>query len=267
MTSDGLAKDEGHHGSEGLPAIEAADTLAATLSGTGVLDGLNWRLRTSVRRRTIGLTIERDASVTIAVPIGSELGQLVPVLRARRPWMLRRAGERARRLGEHPAKQIVSGEDFPYLGRNQRLLIVPEQAVSVRRIVGRLCLPAMPARDGARAVIDWYTRTASAWMGPRVESWGGRVGVSPRVTHICDLGRRWGMARPDREVALHWALFQLRPTLVDYVLVHELVHLAEPRHGAAFWHRLDRVLPDYEERRERLDEAGRHVWLGDIEKE
>ncbi len=104
-------------------------------------------------------------------------------------------------------------------------------------------------------------------MSPRIESWAGRVGVSPTGARICDLGRRWGMAKPDGEVVLHWALFQLRPTLVDYVLVHELVHLAERRHGAAFWHRLDRVLPDYGERRECLAEAGRRVWLGDIEQE
>jgi hypothetical protein len=267
MTSDPIAKDEGCHGSERLPVLEHPDTLAATLGDTGVLDGLTWRLRISVRRRTVGLTIERDASVTVAVPAGSELSQLVPVLRARRPWMLRRTAERAQRLGEHPAKQIVSGENFPYLGRNQRLLIVPDQAASVRRMGGRLCLPAMPARDGARAIVDWYTHAASAWMGPRIDSWAGRIGVSPTGTHICDLGQRWGMAEADGQVVLHWALFQLRPTLVDYVLVHELVHLAEPRHGAVFWHRMDRVLPDYEERRERLAEAGRRVWLGDVEQE
>jgi predicted metal-dependent hydrolase len=267
MTSDQVAEGDGCYGSGRLAVTEAADTLAANLGDTGVLDGLSWRLRISVRRRTVGLTIERDASVTIAVPAGSELGQLVPVLRARRPWIIRRTAERAQKLGEHPAKQIVSGEDFPYLGRNQRLLILPEQAVSVRRMGGRLCLPAMPARDGARAIVDWYTRAARAWMGPRIESWAGRVGVSPTGAHICDLGRRWGMAKSDGEVVLHWALFQLRPTLVDYVLVHELVHLAEPRHDAAFWQRLDLVLPDYEERRKRLAEAGRRVWLGDIEQE
>lgn len=267
MTSDPIAKGEGRHGSERLPILEDPETLAATLGETGVLDGLTWRLRVSARRRTVGLTIEPDASVMIAVPAGSEPGQLVPVLRSRRRWMLRRTAERAQRLGEHPAKQLVSGENFPYLGRNQRLLIVPEQAVTVHCIGGRLRLPAMPALDGAKAIVDWYTRTATAWIGPRMESWAGRVGVLPSGPHIRDLGRRWGMAKPDGQVILHWALFQLRPTLVDYVLVHELVHLAEPRHGAAFWHRLDRVLPDYGERRERLAEAGRRVWLGDVEQE
>ena len=265
MTSEEILKSDGCHGLERPTAREIVDTLAATLSDTGVLDGFTWRLRTSARRRTVGVTIERDATVTVTVPAGSGLGQLVPVLRAKRPWMIRRTAERAQRLGEHPVKQIVTGENFPYLGRSQRLLVRDGQAIPVRRRGGRLCLRAMPAWDGARAIIDWYTRTATAWLDPRISPWAGRVGISPAQVRVSDPGRRWGTAKPDGEVTLHWALFQLRPVLVDYVLVHELVHLAEPRHGPQFWDRLDRTLPGYEERRDRLAEDGRYVWLGDIQ--
>jgi len=89
--------------------------------------------------------------------------------------------------------------------------------------------------------------------------------VSPASVRVRDLGRRWGSAEARGAVALHWALFQLSPTLVDYILVHELVHLAEPHHGKSFWRRVDRALPDYQERRERLADFGRHVWLGDVD--
>jgi predicted metal-dependent hydrolase len=266
MSSEMAVMGDGTRQHGERPSIdEAARALAATLADVGVLEGLTWRLRISTRRRMVGLTIERDASVTVAVPAGIGSGQLLTVLQAKRPWMLRRTAERARQLGEHPAKQIVSGEDFPYLGRNQRLLIVAGQAAPVRREGGRLCLRPMPAHDGARAIINWYTRNGQSWLDPRSRSWAGRIGVSPPSVSIRDLRRRWGMTGVGRQVLLHWALFQLQPAMVDYVLIHELIHLTEPHHGPAFWKRLDRTLPDYQERREHLAELGRQVWLGDIQ--
>ena len=54
----------------------------------------------------------------------------------------------------------------------------------------------------------------------------------------------------------HWRVIRLPPTLVEYVAIHELVHLLEPRHDAAFWTRLGRVLPDYRQRKRQLAEEG-----------
>jgi len=142
------------HDLNGIPADQATGALAAALVSTGLLDGLTWRLCASAKRRTVGLTVERDASLTVAVPMGADLGQLLTVLKDKRAWMVRKAAERSGQLGEHPDKQVVSGENFPYLGRGQRLLVVAEQSVPVRRHGGRLCLRSMPASDGAQALID-----------------------------------------------------------------------------------------------------------------
>ena len=55
---------------------------------------------------------------------------------------------------------------------------------------------------------------------------------------------------------LHWATMLLPPPIVDYILVHELVHLHEPRHSAEFWRRVERVIPDYQSRKHWLAENG-----------
>lgn len=51
-------------------------------------------------------------------------------------------------------------------------------------------------------------------------------------------------------------MIRLPPTLIEYVAAHKLVHLLEPRHDAAFWGRLERVLPDYRQRKRLLAEQG-----------
>ena len=55
---------------------------------------------------------------------------------------------------------------------------------------------------------------------------------------------------------LHWATILLPPSIIDYILVHELVHLHERRHGPEFWRRVERILPDYQSRKRWLAENG-----------
>lgn len=77
-----------------------------------------------------------------------------------------------------------------------------------------------------------------------------------------DLGYRWGSLSGSRRLNIHWATMRLPPSLIDYVLVHELAHLAHPHHTAAFWARVERALPDDERRKSDLATTGASLWLG-----
>jgi predicted metal-dependent hydrolase len=62
----------------------------------------------------------------------------------------------------------------------------------------------------------------------------------------------------------HWATLQLPPTLIDYVLVHELAHLHETNYTPRFWQLVGRVMPDFEQRKDVLTRRGAQLWLGDV---
>ena len=82
---------------------------------------------------------------------------------------------------------------------------------------------------------------------------------------VSDLGYRWGSARPQHRedrINIHWATLQLPPSLIDYVLVHELAHLTEPNHDPAYWNLVERVMPGYENQKANLAAVGKVVWLG-----
>jgi predicted metal-dependent hydrolase len=65
-----------------------------------------------------------------------------------------------------------------------------------------------------------------------------RVGKEPKEVRVRDLGNRWGSCSSEGVRNFHWRTIRLPPTLIEYVAAHELVHLLEPRHDAAFWERL-----------------------------
>ena len=77
----------------------------------------------------------------------------------------------------------------------------------------------------------------------------------PRVV-IADQQKRWGSCNRNGIIRLNWRIIQAPMRLVDYVVVHELVHLRHGGHGRDYWKAVGRVMPDYERRREDLRQRG-----------
>ncbi len=67
-----------------------------------------------------------------------------------------------------------------------------------------------------------------------------------------------------QRINVHWATLQLPPSLIDYVLVHELAHLRETNHTAEFWSTVSRLMPGYELQRTNLAAIGKNIWLGTV---
>lgn len=247
------------------------------------MDGRELRVRISLRRRRLGLTVERDGTLTLHVPDGCGAQRVEEFVRASRAWIddkIRLSGER-RQL--HPVRTLRNGEVHRYLGRDYRLLIVDDQldaaaasvdegpGAVVRLVAGRLRLDGTVAADPKRArkaIADWYSRAGQRWIRGRLQPWAARMDVSEPAVHVRDLGRRWGSYRSgpavDGVISLHWATFQLPIHLVDYVVAHELAHVRVSGHGPAYWRLLGRALPECRQLKEELDELGRRVWMGDL---
>lgn len=226
------------------------------------LDRLAIPLTRGGKSRRAQLTVERDGSLLLraAADVGSD--ELTRFLTTKRDWIYRKLAEKEELQLQPVHKEIVDGEGFSYLGRNYRLKVLDAEVPQVRVDRGRLVLPMSRRRDGGAAVIDWYRRSGLTWLRPRVRDLAARVRVQPDSLEVQDLGFRWGLATADGRVRIHWATLQLQPSLVEYVIAHELVHLREAHHGPAFWQLLERVQPDYAERKARIAAAGREIWLG-----
>ncbi|WP_323958884.1 DUF45 domain-containing protein [Arthrobacter sp. JZ12] len=227
------------------------------------LDGMTVLVeRTSARTRRARLTIERDGGLRLRAARDIENGELLSFLRSKREWIYAKLSEKELLYTDPLSKRLIDGEGFLYLGRNHRLRVVPNGAKEVQLERGRLVLPKDQVDRGHELIIAWYRSRGLKWLRPNVSEWADRLQVEPKRIDVDDLGHKWGSARQDGRVRIHWATLQLRPSLIDYVLAHELAHLQEPHHGPAFWELLSRVMPDYEHRRARLALEGSALWFG-----
>ncbi len=220
---------------------------------------LAFEVRRSARRRAMQITVDRGGELLFTAPTVCPEDVMAAFVREKRMWILTKLAEKEALRTEVPPKQFVSGEGFPYLGRSHRLLVVDAQDVALKLEHGRFKLRRDAVRDGRAELLRWYTAHAEAWLTARVEQWQHRVGVEPAGVHVRELGFRWGSCGRGAKLYFHWRTILLPPRIAEYVVVHELVHLAEAHHTPAFWTRVERALPDYAVKKQWLAERGIEV--------
>ena len=217
-------------------------------------------------RKTIEIVVERDASLTLKAPPNATVERARQFVTAKRSWVYRKLADKDALTGPPVTKQFVEGEGFAYLGRNYRLTLTTDPEVTgVRLEAGRFRLPTAQAHQGAALMRRWYTETGGQWLRRRIQPWAARLGEQQVEAEVRDLGYRWGSARPTegpQHINIHWATLQLPPSLIDYVLVHELAHLHETNHTLSFWSTVARLMPTHETPRATLAIAGKKTWLG-----
>ena len=216
--------------------------------------------RSARRKKTVAVTVDPAGDVLLVAPEHFTTSRLDAVVRRKAAWIV----QRLRHVEAHDpppsAREFVSGESVLYLGRHYRLKVGPLETGDAKLRGGWLHVPA-PAGAGQTAavraaLVAWLRRHAAERLPERVEAWRAKAGVAmPRVV-IADQQKRWGSCDRSGTIRLNWRIIQAPMRLVDYVVVHELVHLRHRGHGRDYWQALGRVMPDYERRREDLRQRG-----------
>lgn len=221
------------------------------------IDDLRFALRWSARRKTVGITVDRDGSLVVSAPEDTPEATVESMVRSRLEWIYTKLAQKEMLLAGRRPKDYLPGSSLSYLGRRYRLrLVEPGQSHGLLRLADGWFELARTQQDSARDhFIRWCIRRGEEWLPRRIERWVSRVGVEPGPVDVRELGYRWGSCGV-RSLNFHWRVMSLPPVLLDYVIVHELAHILEPRHSRAFWAHVARAMPDFADRRARLAQHG-----------
>ena len=241
--------------------MTAVETSAVTWGGTE----LSYTIRRSPRRKkTVAVTVDPTGGILVVAPERVATERLDSIVGRKAEWIVRRI----RRAGAHGAllspREFVSGESVLYLGRHYRLKVNPQDTGSAKLRGGWLHVPAGGGGQGGAeiraevraAVVSWFRRRAAERLPERVEAWHAKAGVPMPHVKLANQQKRWGSCDQAGTIRLNWRIIQAPMRLVDYVVVHELVHLRHRGHGRDYWQAVGRVMPDYERRRRDLRERG-----------
>jgi len=225
------------------------------------------------KRRTIGFSVGPDGLV-VSAPKWTPLYQIDAALAEKSAWVVRKLGETRARHERLQANRIDwrDGASLPFLGQTVRLVLDPSHAfgaVGGALLPGadgdpqlHLALPQTAAPEQIRdAVQAWLMRQAKSLFQERLDHFAPQLQVQWRKLSLSSAGTRWGSARADGSIRLHWRLVHFRLAVIDYVVVHELSHLRVMDHSPRFWDTVRTVVPDYDQLRGQLKDEAIPRWV------
>ena len=221
------------------PSVEQR---AALLSGKHI----TYTLKRSGKRRSIGLRID-DRGLTVSVPLRASEKWLHSVLQDKADWVVEKLdGWQTRK----PAATVwQDGETIDYLGDLLVLRVAQSLFDSPLERRGKeLWIFVADADETAhieKLVSRWYQGEALAIFERRAEHYAQLLNVVPSAIKLSSAKAQWGSCTVDGTVRLNVQLVKLPLRLIDYVVVHELAHLREMNHSAAFWDVVGSVCPTF----------------------
>ena len=225
------------------------------------IDELNIPITRSGRRKSVGISVNRDGSVSVAAPDDCAREQIDEYVKIKTIWIYQKLGQQELiSSNEVPVKEYVDGSSFWYLGRTYRLLVcreMPSEANGAPLFLSgeRFILNESSGQDARECFRRWYVETGRPIVDRLVEQLSNRITVPSKID-IRDIGFRWGSCTKEGKVLISWRSVQLPVDALEYVVAHEMVHLLHRNHDKDFWHQLHKVMPDYRERKSWLAQNG-----------
>lgn len=211
--------------------------------------GVAVQVRRSTRVRRLSLRISRlDGRVTLTAPPHVPQKELRAFLRDRSEWV------RGHLETQPDPVAVRVGVRLPVLGEG--VMIEPAKVRAARRDGGRLLVA--PDRAAAQTMV-WLRETARTRLGAACDGYAAQIGKSYTQLALRDTRSRWGSCSSAGRLMFSWRLVMAPPRIVDYVAAHEVAHLDQMNHSAAFWSVVTRLHPTWETDRAWLREHG--AWL------
>jgi predicted metal-dependent hydrolase len=225
-----------------LVTTPSVEQRAALLAGKHI----TYTLKRSGKRRSIVLRID-DRGLTVSVPLRASEKWLHSVLQDKARWVVEKLD--GWQTCKPAAIRWQDGETIAYLGELLILRVVQGLfATPVHRRGSELWVFVVNGSETAHiehAVSRWYQHEADQFFVRRVAHYAPLLNVVPHAVKLSEAKTQWGSCTAHGSVRLNVQLIKLPPRLIDYVVVHELAHLRELNHSAAFWRVVESACPDY----------------------
>ena len=197
--------------------------------------------------------------VRISAPLRLDLDTLRIFAISRLGW-IRKQQTKLNQQAREPARDYVSRESHYYLGK--RYLLKISEIEAAPKVILKHSTIEMQIRPGTttdkrEAILDeWYRQRLKEIMPPIIHKWGETLNVSVKTFGIKKMKTKWGSCnRNAGRIWLNLELAKKTMPCIEYVGIHEMVHLLERKHGERFTAYLDKFLPMWKSYKEELNRS------------
>ncbi len=212
------------------------------------------------KRKTLEIAVHPDLLVTVKAPLDAETIAIEKKLSRRGRWIVRQLNYFRQFSPRTPVRSYVNGETHLYLGKKYRIKLVAGMEQSVKLYPGFLKIFGnnLENQQIEQSLNLWYKEKALIKFQESMDRCWLRFANHniPRPTFLLKrMKKRWGSLTGNGVVLLNPELIKAPGECIDYVVIHEMCHLIYHDHSPEFYNLLDRILPEWEKVKHKLELA------------
>lgn len=207
-------------------------------------------------RKTLALEIDSSASLIVRAPKKMPETEIIRFIQEKKVWITRTM--RAMQEVQGATKQVdyTPGSKLWFLGQ-QYTLVFSDTVLVIMVEKNEIHIPQKYKNQAKKYLYAWYRRRAEMIMVTRIHCLAHDFGYQVSGVRITAATKtRWGSCSPTNTISLAWRLIQAPMSVVEYVLIHELVHTVHKNHGPLFWKTVAKHCPDYRDKKKWLSDHG-----------
>ncbi len=192
-----------------------------------------------------------DGRVKISAPNRMDIDTIRLFAISKLAW-IKRQQNKFRSQERQPEREYVSGESHYFLGQRYLLNVIytnkRKQGVEIRnkRYIDLYVRENTPKYLRERVMIEWYRKKLKELIPPLIAKWEPIMEVKVNEFGVKRMKTRWGSCNPAaKRIWLNLELAKKSPSCIEYVVVHEMVHLLERSHNERFIAYMDKFLPNW----------------------
>ena len=208
--------------------------------------------RSRIRKKTISMQINSGTEVKIFAPYFTPMKEINRFIEEKQNWISKALQKHSPALPQNKEKEYVTGEVFYYLGQPYPLEAYFEPLENTGVIFWKNgFFLNCPANIEMRRYYfkQWYKKKAREYLNDRVAHFSRELNLQPQGIRITSAKQRWGSCSEDNSLAFSFRLMVSPPEVIDYVVVHELIHIRQKNHSSKFWNLVIKSVPDYKTHR------------------
>lgn len=208
------------------------------------------------KRKSSSLIVESDGNIKLIVPLDTSIEDIECILESKRYWIYIKKSEFESLNHSKVDRKFVNGQGFMYLGASYRLEIVEDLDVDLKLYRGKFYLKKSKLDNASEVFKSFYREKGLKKIIERINLYKNMIGVEPKNIRVMELQNRWGSCTEQGNLNFNFKCMMAPLSVIDYIVVHELAHIKYKDHSSDFWNIVDKVIPDYENKKNWLRENG-----------
>lgn len=215
--------------------------------------------------RKIIIKVTPDQQVLVSAPIDATDQAVLSSVQQRARWIFKQLRHFQAQQEFVTPRQYISGESHYYLGRQYMLKIIenPKEIQSIKLLRGQLMISVRQKKPEIvqRLLNEWYREKARLIFHERLNIMLKKTLWVDTLPHIklLSMQTQWGNCSVKGNLTLNPNLIKASKECIDYVILHELCHIAEHNHSDQFYRLMNQVMPNWEKVKTRLDRMADYI--------